>query len=202
MVRVRSRRLIDCDTEAELDSLYGAEALYYTADTNSYWKWSVDEGIFKPVSNQEIITIAAELLALLDTQISGTKTTNAFIRADWSWAEPEGGSGTNHFLGVYTSLANLEAAYPTATLGDYADVDAGPGTDAVRYIWDEDEGWLPGGTAGGGTAATTTFTPAGGLSSTNVQDALVELDTNINAIVGVDELELSYLRSIYYLINK
>lgn len=55
----------------------------------------------------------------------------------------------NKFLGTYTSLANLQAAYPSANEGEHADVDAGPGTDVKRYIWDvDDTKWVPGGVGG------------------------------------------------------
>jgi hypothetical protein len=43
---------------------------------------------------------------------------------------------------------------------------------------------LAGGTGGGGTAATTTFTPAGNISSTNVQTAIQELDSEKQAALG------------------
>lgn len=54
-----------------------------------------------------------------------------------------------HFKGLFISEAALVSAYPTANPGDYADVDPGVGTDAVRYIWDEDEGWVAGGSGAG-----------------------------------------------------
>jgi len=53
-----------------------------------------------------------------------------------------------HYRGKFTSLANLETAIPVGNDGDYAIVDAGAGTDAIQYIWDAEEGWLAGGTAG------------------------------------------------------
>lgn len=53
------------------------------------------------------------------------------------------------FLGLYASLVALETAHATAESGQYAIVDPGSGTDAVKYIWDEDEGWV----SGGGTGA-------------------------------------------------
>ncbi|WP_228853241.1 LamG domain-containing protein [Aegicerativicinus sediminis] len=60
------------------------------------------------------------------------------------------GSGSSKFLGTYTSLANLQAAHPTASDGNYADVDAGVGTDVQRYVWDNsDSQWVAGGTGGG-----------------------------------------------------
>ena len=55
----------------------------------------------------------------------------------------------SHFRGVYASLSALQTALPTANEGDYANVDAGVGTDVVRYIWDDtDSGWVEG-TSGG-----------------------------------------------------
>lgn len=50
----------------------------------------------------------------------------------------------DRFKGKYTSLANLQAAHPTSNDGDYAVVDAGSGTNAKQYLWDSEEGWVPG----------------------------------------------------------
>lgn len=49
----------------------------------------------------------------------------------------EGGGA--HFRGYYVSLAALQAAHPSAFPGDYAIVDTGVGTDAKKYIWDDDD---------------------------------------------------------------
>lgn len=52
------------------------------------------------------------------------------------------------YRGVYASLVALQAAVPTGLPGDYADVDAGIGTDIQRYIWDDDDAdWILGGGA-------------------------------------------------------
>lgn len=59
----------------------------------------------------------------------------------------------DRFKGKYTSLAALQAAVPTANAGDYAQVDAGAGSDVVNYNYDLEEGWIEGGS---GSAATTT----------------------------------------------
>ena len=69
----------------------------------------------------------------------------------------------DRYKGKYTSLANLEAAHPTSNAGDYAQVDAGAGSDVVNYNWDTEEGWVEGGS---GSAATNT-------------DALPEGSTNL-----------------------
>jgi hypothetical protein len=47
-----------------------------------------------------------------------------------------------HFKGKYVSLVALQTAHATAEDGDYAIVDAGEGSEALEYIWDEDEGWV------------------------------------------------------------
>ena len=39
-------------------------------------------------------------------------------------------------LGVFTSLAALIAAHPTASAGNYGDVDVGAGVNVQRYVWD------------------------------------------------------------------
>lgn len=48
-----------------------------------------------------------------------------------------------HYKGTYVNLAALEAAHPTASAGNYADVDAGAGDPVLRYIWDaSDSEWV------------------------------------------------------------
>lgn len=75
-----------------------------------------------------------------------TRTDDLLIseKAAKDYADSVGG-GATYFLGVYTSLVALQTAHPTATPGDYAQVDGGPGTDVIQYNWDTDEGWVPGG---------------------------------------------------------
>jgi hypothetical protein len=79
------------------------------------------------------------------------------------------GDPSGVFLGLYISLAALQSAYPSATSGQYAIVDPGSGTNAVKYIWDEDEGWV----AGGGSGASVWGDLGGTLSDqTDLQAAL------------------------------
>lgn len=59
----------------------------------------------------------------------------------------------NHFRGLFTSLAALQAV--TGVAGDYGDVDTGVGSDVARYIWDVDDAdWVQQTSGGGETAAT------------------------------------------------
>lgn len=59
----------------------------------------------------------------------------------------------DRYKGKYTTLAALQAAYPAASAGDYAQVDAGAGSDVINYNYDVEDGWIEGGT---GSAATNT----------------------------------------------
>ena len=43
---------------------------------------------------------------------------------------------SDRFLGLFASVFDLEAAYPTANAGDYAQVDWGIGVDVIIYAWD------------------------------------------------------------------
>ena len=48
-----------------------------------------------------------------------------------------------HYKGTFVNLAALEAAHPTASAGDYADVDAGVADPVLRFIWDaSDSEWV------------------------------------------------------------
>ena len=60
-----------------------------------------------------------------------------------------------HFKGLHASLAALQAAHPSAAVGDYADVDSGIGADVARFIWDvSDSTWIiQSGASGSMTAA-------------------------------------------------
>ena len=74
--------------------------------------------------------------AEIKIQYENNANTNAFTDAEKSKLATLEGS---HFLGVYSSLTALQNAHPTASDGDYADVDPGAGTDITRYIWDNDD---------------------------------------------------------------
>ncbi|MFZ2432524.1 MAG: hypothetical protein WAW57_15400, partial [Lutibacter sp.] len=60
-----------------------------------------------------------------------------------------------HFKGVYLTLAALNAAHPTASAGDYAQVNETGAADVLNYNWDAEENlWIP--NAVGGSGATNT----------------------------------------------
>jgi len=58
-----------------------------------------------------------------------------------------GGGVDTGYKGVFVSLMALESAYPTGQPGWSADVDEGPGFEAIRYIWDVQDGWVNNGPA-------------------------------------------------------
>lgn len=69
----------------------------------------------------------------------------------------------DRFLGLYASLFDLQAAHPTASAGDYAQVDLGIGTDVIVYAWDvNDAKWAA---VGSSAIANTDALPEG---STNL----------------------------------
>ncbi|MEN9907141.1 MAG: Tsukamurella phage [Bacteroidota bacterium] len=57
----------------------------------------------------------------------------------------------DRYKGKYTSFGALTTAHPTANSGDYAQVDAGSGSDVVNYNYDVEEGWIEGGSGSGAT---------------------------------------------------
>ncbi|MDP9076279.1 MAG: hypothetical protein M3O71_02550 [Bacteroidota bacterium] len=66
---------------------------------------------------------------------------------------------SNYFDGTYVSLVALQAAFPTSLEGHEAIVDPGAGTDAIRYIYDLQDGWIAGGGSGASTFSDLTGSP-------------------------------------------
>lgn len=86
----------------------------------------------------------------------------------------------SHFKGTYVDLAALQTAYPTAAAGDYADVDAGAGSEVVRHLWDaSDAAWKP------QTSATT-------LTAAQVK-SLYEANPDTNAYTDAEKAKLAGL---------
>lgn len=70
----------------------------------------------------------------------------------------------SHFKGVHSTFSALTTAHPTASEGDYAQVNEVGATDVVNYNWDGEESiWVQGGSGGG--AVNTDSLPEG---STNL----------------------------------
>lgn len=132
----------------------------------------------------------------IEVNLAGTEITMNLTIAG------SGGGGSNHFLGVYASLVALETAYPTATLGDYADVDPGAGTDSIRYLWDAQDGWIEGGSGG----AVLSVTSSNGITTDNTDPTnpvlklggdLTESVTFLDALsAGVQILAIGFQRKL------
>jgi hypothetical protein len=89
------------------------------------------------------------------------------------------------YRGLYLSLAALNAAVPTGSAGDYADVDSGAGSDVKRYIWDaSDTAWVlgSGGLGGVSLAVVQTFTGAKTLGLSDINTYNVSQDATPQAI--------------------
>ena len=94
------------------------------------------------------------------------------------------------YLGLYASLVALQTAHPTAAAGQYAQVDAGIGTDTSIYLWDADDAdWIEVGSGGVATWGAI----AGTLSAqTDLQTALDgKVDENA-AITGATKTKVTY----------
>lgn len=102
-----------------------------------------------------------------------------------------------HYKGTFLTEAALNAAHPTANVGDSAQVNEAGGTDVVNYSWDAEENiWVAGGGTGG--AANTDALPEG---STNLYfttaRGLATLLTGISfatggAIVSTDSVLVAF----------
>lgn len=67
-----------------------------------------------------------------------------------------------HFKGVYLTETALNTAHPTASVGDYAQVNEVGATDVVNYNWDAEENiWVKNITEGGSSATNTDALPEG-----------------------------------------
>lgn len=69
---------------------------------------------------------------------------NQFVRQDALDLKLNISDYNDRFKGKYTSLVNLQVAHPTSNTGDYSIVDSGLGSNAIEYIYDEEEGWVQG----------------------------------------------------------
>jgi hypothetical protein len=164
MIRKRVRYLVYAEAVSELitsvGQQYGLDSLYYAEDTGKYYKWNGTT--FDEMSDEEVVF--ASPIKPSQLNISGVPGPGKYLTStdgeSWVWDTPEGTSQL--FLGVFTSLASLEAAYPDAEPGQYAQVDAGVGNDVINYAWDEDDAaWVQ---VGGSALGTTDDLPEGGTN--------------------------------------
>ena len=90
-------------------------------------------------AKEKLSATAQDILALLTgatiaQRYEGEDGVNRFTDAHKTKLE---GLDPNHYKGKFTSVAALNAI--TGIGGDYADVDAGAGSDVQQYIWDTDD---------------------------------------------------------------
>jgi len=97
----------------------------------------------------------------------------------------------DRFLGLYASFFDLVAAHPTASAGDYAQVDLGIGSDVIIYAWDDDdEQWAA---VGSSAIANTDALPEGSsnlyFTTQRVRDTTITGFTATNsAIISTDNV--------------
>lgn len=97
----------------------------------------------------------------------------------------------DRFLGLYASFFDLVAAYPTASAGDYAQVDLGIGSDVIIYAWDvSDNQWAA---VGSSAIANTDALPEGSsnlyFTTQRTRDAtLTGFSPTNSAIISTDNV--------------
>ncbi len=94
-------------------------------------------------------------------------------------------SYNDRFKGVYVTEAALNVAHPTASAGDYAQVNETGSTDVVNYNWDAEENiWVEGGSGGSG-ATNTDMLPEGSVNLYfTTARVLATLLTGISFVTG------------------
>ena len=113
----------------------------------------------KATSAQGALADTAVQPPTLNTALAGkVDKDGAKVLSDENYTSAEksklAGLESSRFKGLYASLGALQAAHPTASAGDYADVDAGVGSDTIRHVWDvSDAQWQPAGSGAPITAA-------------------------------------------------
>ena len=84
--------------------------------------------------------LSFESAASIKTKYESNADTNDFTDSEKTKLS---GLESSKFLGEFTSLAALQTAFPTASVGSYAYVDTGVGQDVQKYIWDNnDSQWV------------------------------------------------------------
>ena len=114
----------------------GAEELKAAVSAGS--NTEIDDTVESTTKTWSSQKIANENDLKVDKVAGKGLSTNDFTTADKNKLD----AIEEKFKGKFTSLAALEAAHPTAEVGDYANVDTGVGNDAIEYIWDTEDGWV------------------------------------------------------------
>lgn len=121
---------------------------------NAVYKYSTATGTWnyfcelKPVILQTTGTSTTAVMSQKAvTDLAETKVDKVAGKSLVSDSEIARLAGINeHFRGSYLSKAALDLAVPIANAGDEATVDAGVGSDPIKYIWDiSDNAWKQGG---------------------------------------------------------
>lgn len=100
---------------------------------------------FYVLTSEFLTPFWAALKSVLKEGDNITFQTNETTKTLTIHAAGGGGGGDPHFLGVFPTLYDLISEHPSASPGDFADVDEGPGIDVIRYVWDDsDTQWKAG----------------------------------------------------------
>lgn len=97
----------------------------------------------------------------------------------------------SHYRGTYISLIALQLAIPLGNEGDEALVDAGIGTNAQKYIWDIQDGWVPGGGTGASSFAELSGSPGDNAALASALGAKVNTNGTDRLMTAVEGAKLA-----------
>ncbi len=97
-------------------------------------------GVLSAADKTKLNGLDNALAGKQNTEVGKGLSSNDFTTAEKSKLA---GLEASKWKGLHASLSALQTAHPTASAGDYADVDGGGGVDVARYIWDvSDSKWV------------------------------------------------------------
>ena len=140
---------ITTHTHNASDIVEDASHRFVTDTQISTWDDKVDKVAGKGLSTNDYTTVEKNKLSGIEAgaQVNPTATqvkslyesnsnTNAFTDAEKTKLSS---LESSKFIGQYISLALLQTAHPTPSVGSYAFVDPGFGSDVIKYIWDSND---------------------------------------------------------------
>lgn len=174
-----------------IDTGVGAGAWFGTKSAHDFFIFTGDgspQAIFRLGGNFALPLQTANKLATFDADknvVSGNMSEQDIV--DALALKLDASAYVQYFLGVFVSLAALQSAYPSSSVGYYAQVDPGSGTSLQTYSWDAQEGWVLSSSDGTG-ANNTDQLPEGAsnlyFTAQRVRDAILTgLSTATNAVI-------------------
>jgi len=144
-------------TQAQLEQIATNESDITNLETNALTSVSTDAtltGSGTPIDPLSVIPTSSGVQSVTGDGVGGTATDVVLNFPDADQVDDSltinkfvtdaekiklAGLESSKFVGEFTSLPALQAAFPTAPIGSYAYVDTGAGQPVEKYIWDNND---------------------------------------------------------------